>query len=170
MEMKQICADLAAEHAALDGIVVGLDPSQWNLLTPAENWAIRDQIGHLAYFDERARIAAEQPDRFKWEVAVAMANLDRFVLESGEKGRTLPAAKLLGWWRGERAAMLQAFERLDPKDRLPWYGPDMSALSFATARLMETWAHGQDIADALGVRRESADGLHRVHSLFVKMV
>ncbi|MEO7556235.1 MAG: maleylpyruvate isomerase family mycothiol-dependent enzyme, partial [Acidimicrobiales bacterium] len=32
---------------------------------------------------------------------------------------------------------------------LPWYGPPMSVRSFATARLMETWAHGQDILDGL---------------------
>ena len=60
--------------------------------------------------------------------------------------------------------MVTAFEKLDPKDRVPWFGPDMSVLSKATARLMETWAHGQDIADALGVTRTPTDRLkHIVH-------
>ncbi|MBI2877543.1 MAG: TIGR03084 family protein [Candidatus Tectomicrobia bacterium] len=165
--MKQICADLAAEHAALDEIVARLAPEQWDLATPAENWAIRDQIGHLAYFDARGRAAAEDPERFQREAQAALASLDRFAWESGERGRTLPAGELLAWWREERAAMLQAFERLTPRDRLPWYGPDMSALSFATARLMETWAHGQDIADTLGVRREATDRLRHVAHLGV---
>ena len=35
--------------------------------------------------------------------------------------------------------------------RVPWFGTAMSPPSMATARLMETWAHGQDVADALGV-------------------
>ena len=47
--------------------------------------------------------------------------------------------------------MVAAFARHDPRDRIPWYGPDMSARSGATARLMETWAHAQDVADALGI-------------------
>ncbi|GGO75102.1 hypothetical protein GCM10012289_49340 [Nonomuraea cavernae] len=45
---------------------------------------------------------------------------------------------------------------------MPWYGPDMSAVSFVTARLMETWAHGQDVADALGVTREPTARLRHV--------
>ena len=48
--------------------------------------------------------------------------------------------------------------------KLPWYGPPMSARSSATARLMETWAHGQDIADALKMARPATARLkHIVH-------
>jgi uncharacterized protein (TIGR03084 family) len=79
-------------------------------------------------------------------------------------GRTITPAQLLERWRAGRGAMLTAFKPLDPKLRVPWFGPDMSAVSFATARLMETWAHGQDIADAIGVQREPSDRLkHIVH-------
>ena len=78
------------------------------------------------------------------------------------------AQELMDWWRKERAEELQALEALDPKDRLPWYGPDMSALSFATARLMETWAHGQDVLDALGVKRKATSRLaHVAHIGFI---
>ena len=52
-----------------------------------------------------------------------------------------------------------AFTKLDPRTRLPWFGPDMSAASSLTARIMETWAHTQDIADALGVTREPTSRL-----------
>src|SRR5271155_2556985 len=38
----------------------------------------------------------------------------------------------------------------------------MSAASSLTARLMETWAHTQDIADALGVSREPTGRLRHV--------
>jgi uncharacterized protein (TIGR03084 family) len=58
--------------------------------------------------------------------------------------------------------MLAVFAPLGAKDRIPWFGPSMSALSFATARLMETWSHGQDIATALGVTIAPTDRLRHV--------
>jgi uncharacterized protein (TIGR03084 family) len=67
-----------------------------------------------------------------------------------------------------RSAFVATFRGIDPKTRLPWYGPDMSALSSATARLMETWAHGQDVADALGRRREPTDRLRHIAHLGVQ--
>lgn len=63
--------------------------------------------------------------------------------------------------------MLETLAAHNPKDRLPWYGPPMSALSFTTARLMETWAHGQDIFDALGLRRAPTDRLRHIAHLGV---
>ncbi|HEX7269861.1 MAG TPA: maleylpyruvate isomerase family mycothiol-dependent enzyme, partial [Streptosporangiaceae bacterium] len=66
-----------------------------------------------------------------------------------------------------RAAYLRVFAGLDPSARLPWYGPPMSAASSVTARLMETWAHGQDVADALGRRREPTARLRHVAHLGV---
>ncbi len=64
--------------------------------------------------------------------------------------------------------MVEELRRHGPKDRIPWFGPDMSAMSFATARLMETWAHGVDVADALGVAREPTDRLRHVAELGVR--
>ena len=58
--------------------------------------------------------------------------------------------------------MIDTFSRLDPSTRLPWFGPAMSAASSLTARIMETWAHTQDIADALGVTREPTSRLRHV--------
>jgi uncharacterized protein (TIGR03084 family) len=63
--------------------------------------------------------------------------------------------------------MLDVFRPLDRRARIPWYGPSMSALSFATARLEETWGHGQDVADALGARRADTDRLRHVAHLGV---
>jgi len=58
--------------------------------------------------------------------------------------------------------MTTAFRSRGPKDRIPWFGPDMSTLSFATARLMETWSHGQDVADTVGAPWEPTDRLRHV--------
>ena len=39
------------------------------------------------------------------------------------------------------------YKGTDPKKRLKWAGPEMSARSSVTARQMETWAHGQELFD-----------------------
>ena len=44
----------------------------------------------------------------------------------------------------------------------------MSAAAMATARLMETWAHGQDVADALGARRVPTARLRHVAHIGVR--
>jgi uncharacterized protein (TIGR03084 family) len=162
--MKAICTDLAKEQEELEAIVAGLDESQWNTLTPAEDWTIKDQIRHLAYFDDRARLSASDPQAFKQYLMEILQNLNGFYKHLEDVGKNLTPTELLEWWRKERQGLLEALEPVDRKVRLPWFGPDMSALSFATARLMETWAHGQDIADALGVKRTPTDRLrHSAH-------
>lgn len=165
--MTEICADLGAEHEALDALVAPLDADAWDTPTPAEGWTIRDQISHLAYFDERALLATTDPDAFRaWRDAAFAADLmpsDRDPADVA-LGRSMHPTELLTLWRDGRAQLLVALEVLDPKQRVPWFGPDMSVLSKATARLMETWAHGQDVADALGTQREPTDRLkHVVH-------
>lgn len=163
--MDPICDDLEAEHADLDRLVADLDDAGWDTPTPAEGWAVRDQISHLAFFDERGLLAASDPDRFR---ADAKAMLDAMAADPGatdasvERGRSSTGAELLAWWRQARTDMVAAFRALEPRARLPWYGPDMGARSFATARLMETWAHGQDVADALGGDRPATERLRHV--------
>jgi uncharacterized protein (TIGR03084 family) len=44
----------------------------------------------------------------------------------------------------------------------------MSAASMATARLMETWAHSLDVADALGVVRPATNRLRSIAHLGVR--
>ena len=80
----------------------------------------------------------------------------------------MSSADLLEWWRTGRAAMLDVFRGLDSKTRIPWFGPAMSAVSFATARLMETWAHGQDIVDTLGIERAATERLRHVAYIGVR--
>jgi uncharacterized protein (TIGR03084 family) len=74
---------------------------------------------------------------------------------------------LLPAWREERRLLTTALEATDPQQRVPWYGPSMSPMSFATARLMETWAHGQDIVDALGTHRTPTNRLRHIAHLGV---
>jgi uncharacterized protein (TIGR03084 family) len=163
--MQEICRDLAAEHADLDRIVAALDTPDWDLPTPAERWSVRDQISHLAYFDRTAVLAASDPVAFTRSVEELLAD---GVDASVEPGRAMTPPELLAWWRDGRRELLTTLEGVDPATRIPWYGPPMGARSFATARLMETWAHGQDVVDALGLERAPTDRLRHVAHIGVR--
>ena len=160
-----LLADLADEHAALDERVAALDDHGWTTPTPAEGWAVRDAVSHLAFFDASARLALTDPDAFTrhlGELAAQAADEPDVAL-----GRTGDHARLLATWREGRAALLAAAADADPSARVPWYGPAMGFASFVSARLMETWAHGQDVADALGLPPVVSDRLRHVCHLGV---
>jgi uncharacterized protein (TIGR03084 family) len=158
--MAALAADLAAESDVTRALVAELDEIGWRAPTSAAGWDIADQIGHLAYFDEVAVRAAVHPDEFRAELAAAPENIDPDTIAARYRNRS--GTQVLAWFDAARAELLETFTRLDPGQRLPWFGPDMSAASSLTARLMETWAHTQDIADALGVTREPTARLRHV--------
>jgi uncharacterized protein (TIGR03084 family) len=166
--MSELLTDLVDETLVVDDMLAPLEDASWERPTPAEGWRIRDQVSHLAYFDETAALAATDPDRFRAEAQELVGRGDRFTDGIADEYRTLPPARLLEWFRTARRALVDTFAGLGPATRLPWYGPPMSAASSATARLMETWAHGQDIADALGVEREPTARLRHVAHLGVR--
>lgn len=159
--MEQICNDLEAEHAALDATVADIDEATWTAATPAAGWNIKDTIIHLVQADMAATMAVTDPDGFadakRQITADPSAGLGVFV-----SGEAMSGAQVLALWRAERERMLQAFRGRGSKDRIPWFGPDMSTLSFATARLMETWSHGQDVADTVGVAWPATQRLRHV--------
>jgi uncharacterized protein (TIGR03084 family) len=159
-DMAALAGDLAAESAVTRALVVGLDEAGWRTPTPAAGWDIADQIGHLAYFDEVAVRSAVRTQEFLAELAATGAEVNPGTIASRFRDRT--GAQLLAWFDTARAELLRTFAELDPRARLPWYGPAMSAASSLTARLMETWAHTQDIADAVGVTREPTPRLRHV--------
>ena len=164
--MKQICTDLRDECDGLDNRVAHLDEAQWNLITPFMGWSIKTEIAHLAYFDSTARLAVTDPKAFNKYLERVYRSPQKYK-ESQRKIRSQAPAKVLEFWRQNRKALVDHLESLNRKDRLPWYGPPMSALSFATARLMETWAHGQDVSDTLGIERAPADRLRHISHLGV---
>lgn len=166
--MDQVLDDLLAETRVVQDLVADLDDAGISTATPAAGWSIRDQLTHLAYFDGTATQAAVDPEAFRRDAAVLMAGgmgfPDRIAADHAELG----AVEVRAWVARARTAFVATFRDLEPRARLPWYGPDMSALSSVTARLMETWAHGQDVADALGRRREPTDRLRHIAHLGVQ--
>ncbi|MCX4666274.1 TIGR03084 family metal-binding protein [Streptomyces sp. NBC_01381] len=167
-EAVPVLDDLRSESEELDQLVEGLGDEQWALATPAAGWTVAHQIAHLAWTDRAAFIAVTDPDAFGKLVEEALAAPGSFVDDGAEEGAGLPPAELLARWRAGRAELLAALRAAPRGTRFPWYGPPMSATSMATARLMETWAHGQDVADALGVRRTPTDRLRHVAHIGVR--
>ncbi|MFE0702004.1 TIGR03084 family metal-binding protein [Streptomyces sp. NPDC058872] len=154
--------DLRDESEELDVLVAALTEEQWGTPTPAPRWTIAHQIAHLAWTDRAALLAATDAAGFAAETEKALAAPDRFVDEGAEEGAELPPAELLARWRTGRERLQEALRAVPPGGRFPWYGPPMSAPAMATARLMETWAHGRDVADALGVVRPPTARLRHV--------
>ena len=151
--MRSICADLGAEHEALAAVLVECDEEAWDTPTPAEGWTVRDQVSHLAYFDEKAVLAHADPDAFAAELDALLATGDLLALERERLavGRAMTGVDLLSWWTEVNTRLRTTYSGLDPSTRVLWYGPAMGARSKITARIMETWAHGQDVRDALGI-------------------
>ncbi len=153
--LTELLADLDAEYDDLRSVVEDLaeDAPEWDLITPAEGWAVRDQISHLAFFDEAGRMAMVDPEAFARLVDEVVAGVGDPMDVHLVQGRAMGGDELLEWWGTAHRGMVEVFTVADPKSRVPWFGPPMGALSFISARLMETWAHGQDVCDALGADR-----------------
>lgn len=166
-ELDAVRADLSAERLALDALLAGLGDASWSAPTPSPGWDVADQVGHLAYFDESARLAIADPEAFAARVSDLLAG----AAEAGVDGYTLAPFRamaprdLLAAWRANGAALDGAAAALTGSERVAWYGPPMSATSFLTARLMETWAHGHDVASGVGLDYPATARLRHVARL-----
>jgi uncharacterized protein (TIGR03084 family) len=167
MDVSEVLDDLVAEQQSLDDIVSPLDAPQWKLATPSPGWTVADQIGHLAYFDANAALAIVDPDSFQDAMAMLLSGGDNRSGDDITLGpfRSMSPGELLAAWRSNRVALAAAGATLANDSRIAWYGPSMGAKSFLTARLMEAWAHGQDIVDAIGATRQPTDRLRHIAQL-----
>jgi uncharacterized protein (TIGR03084 family) len=158
-----VLADLAAESDDLDRTVAGLSDLDFSRPTPAAGWTIAHQIAHLAWTDTVTYTAVTDPDAFAAQLAAVAADPLGYLDRAAAAG-VAPPAELLPRWRDGRADLARAL-RETTAERIPWFGTSMSPTSVATARLMETWAHGQDVADTLGRRRGYVPRLRHIAHL-----
>jgi uncharacterized protein (TIGR03084 family) len=162
----EVLDDLRDEQDDLHRLVD--DVGDLSVPTPAAGWDVRDTVSHLSAFDEEATKAATTPQLFLAGLSSIAEDVDAFMDGLLEARRALPRDRLLEDWRSAGRTLVAALAELDPSTRLPWYGPPMNPVSFATARLMEYWAHGQDVADAVGVRRVPTARLRHICHLGVR--
>jgi uncharacterized protein (TIGR03084 family) len=193
--VDEVLADLRAEGDQLEALVSGLpdDEHGWRAPTPAAGWDVAHQVAHLAWTDETAVLAAAaataggsapaeataataggaagaSAERGAWHAALLAAAADPggFVDARAARDAQAPATELLERWHRSRTRLACTLEALPAGTRIPWYGPPMSATSMATARFMETWAHGRDVAAALGVDLPADDRVRHVVHLGVR--
>lgn len=170
----EILRDLGEEAAALGALLESLTDDDWLRPTPAEGWDVRDSVAHLAVGDEMA-LECVLLDRVPEEMQRGMDALLQgeeamIAFESSlvGRGRALQPSGVLRWWLGGNVALHDALSQMDTSRRLPW-GPNvLSPASFATARLMETWAHGLDCFDAAGAQPIDTSRLRHVADLSVR--
>ena len=163
-----IVADLRAESDDLDALVAPLPAGRWADPTPSPGWTIAHQIGHLLWTDRVSLTSITDEAGFGEVLATASVDPAGFVDAGADELAAMAPGELLADWRDTRTRLHDALLTVADGRKLPWFGPPMSAASMATARLMETWAHGLDVADALGVERTPTERLRSIAHLGVR--
>ena len=172
--LQGLLADLTAEGDQLAAAVDGLGPEGWENQTPAPGWTVATQVVHLMWTDEVAVLAArshESPQaKQAWDEVVLAAIEDPtgYVDAAAFELARLRREEALARWSEARTALRKALTEMPPGQRMPWFGPPMSAASMATARFMETFAHGLDVHDAAGGRPAPTDRIKHVAHLGVR--
>ena len=156
-QLTDVFTDLTVEGEALDKILADLDASQWGLETPAPGWTVKHQIAHMASVFHIAGLAGSDPDLFVRMTAGAEKDFDAAVAVMLQPYLAAAPAELLDRWRTELDTSVSTLAALPPNRLVPWVARELPARVLACAGLMELFAHGQDIADAVGARREYTD-------------
>ncbi len=164
--LQQVLADLAAEGDRLESLVADLDEAGWHTPTPAPRWDVATQVAHLAWTDGAALRAATDKEAWDALVLEAIADPEGYVDQQAYVVAAEP--DLLGRWRAARADLRAALTAYPQGQKMPWFGPPMSATSMATARLMETWAHSLDVHAALDAPVVDTDRIRHVAHLGVR--
>lgn len=167
-DVDALLSDLGVEGDALEEMVGSLDQAGWRTPTPAPGWTVAHQIGHLAWTDDVALTSVLDPAAFGLVLKEAASDPTHMVDRiAAERAGTAPGELLSSWATG-RHRLVDALRGVAQGRKLDWFGPPMSAASMASARLMETWAHGQDVADGLGLTRAATDRLRHVAHIGVR--
>ncbi|MGW4338557.1 TIGR03084 family metal-binding protein [Rhodococcus koreensis] len=154
--------DLAAESEWLDSVLAALPTEHWHRATPAVNWDIAHQVAHLTHTDEAALATVTGHPDWQQFVSAASANPLTIADITAAAGASVPVPQLMARWRRSRRQVHNALTRAAGGTKYPWFGPPMSVTSMATARLMETWAHGRDITDALDICAPRTDRIRHI--------
>jgi uncharacterized protein (TIGR03084 family) len=160
-DVAELLDALATEQISLQTELQGIATDDWFRPTPARRWDVRDQIAHLADIDEIAVDTCLDGPRPLNDFAARFGSPDDTTLWGVLRGRRRSGRDVLAWWEDTSARERDVLASLDPAMRVPW-GIGMRAPSLITARLMETWAHGLDVREGLGLPVVDTDRLRHV--------
>ncbi len=156
--------DFRTESDALHALVASLSDSELTQKTAFKDWTINDVIGHLHIWNIAADLSLRDEDAFKAFFAQVAGSFQKGSLKEFEREYLghLTGQALVAQWHADYSHVAKNFADADSKARVVWAGPSMSARSSITARLMETWAHGQEIYDVLGLKRQNGDHIRNI--------
>lgn len=154
--------DFRAESLTLHSLLKDLPGDCYGAPTQFKDWTIDDILQHLHFWNGMAALQVTDPDTLRERIKNALS--DKRGMRAFERDflGNPSGTDLLRIWSDEAERVADIYADIDPKKRLCWAGPDMSARSSMTARLMETWAHGQAIYDQLGVSRQNQDRIRNI--------
>ena len=159
----QQATDFLEETKLLHQLLQGLAEEEFEKETLFKNWTVNDILVHLHFWNMSADTALNDPGKFEDSMqelrsAIKNSNLRPFENRAvSERG-----SELLKTWFDLSQKIARDFAEVDPKKRVKWAGPDMSARTCISARQMEIWAHGQALFDLLGEDRKEADRIKNV--------
>lgn len=169
--MLQQIADFRDEARELHRLLDRLEDADWAQPTLFKGWTVNDVVQHLHVTDVMAATAAVDPEGFSAMLAdmraKRQAGLSR-VEETRQRLGDPRGRELLARWEAGFERLCALLAAKDPSERLRWAGPDMGLRMFATARQMETWAHGQEIYDVMGEERVPTDRLRNIAEIGVR--
>ena len=159
----QQAEDFLAESEDLAAVLADLPASDWDRATQFKEWTLNDVIVHLHFWNRAADMSLFAPEQFEGLMAEVMAGMAKGGMRSVENAWiTARGPDLYSEWAAHFREMAERWTKADPKARVKWAGPEMSVRSSITARQMETWAHGQEVFDLLGVEREDTDRIRNI--------
>lgn len=148
----------------VDELLDKLAPEDYPRSTGFKDWSVNDIIRHLHVWNRAAWLSLTEPDEFAlfWDRAVTEIRSGRINQFESAELDGLSGPDLRDHWLTFARQLADAFAKTDPKTRVAWVGPGMSARSSITARLMETWAHAQAIYDEMGIDRPPTDAIENI--------
>jgi uncharacterized protein (TIGR03084 family) len=169
VRIMQQARDFLDESEALLELLVPLDEADFAMPTLFKCWSIDQILRHLHVWNIAAVLSLSDEAGFARFMADMATGIRRGRLPDFEAAYLggLSRHALLDAWATQFRAMASRFADANPKARVKWVGPEMSVISSITARLMETWAHGQAIYDVLGVERVDSDRIGNIARLGV---
>jgi uncharacterized protein (TIGR03084 family) len=165
----QQATDFRDESEALAALVASLSDAEYETPTQFKRWSINNILRHLHVWNIAADLSLTDEAAFAEFIGQMAAGIRGGRLPDFEAAYLghLSGQNLLETWAATSKNVAQHFAGANPRHRVKWVGPDMSALSSITARLMETWSHAQAIYDVLGVERTDTDRIGNIVRLGV---
>ena len=163
--MLQEALDFRAEADELHAFLRTLGEDDWSRPTTFQRWTPWDVVAHLHLYDQVSLASLAGEEAFAQERNTLVGRIAKGTTNADlarERFGALSASDLLAHWIDGARDLAEQLAASDAKRRLPWFGPDMGVRMFTTARLMETWAHGQEVYDLVRRERVHTDRLRHI--------